>query len=111
MPRPKLFEGFKVFLHGNFILPTPPKEDLERLLVAGGARLLARRPTPASLVPGARATPGEPVDTAHPVVVYDPTCVLADPDNVYLKGKRQAYDSTWLLNCISCFSTSEHLVD
>ena len=99
-----------MYLHGNFILPTPPKEDLERLLLAGGARLLARRPAPAALMPGARSTPTGEVDTAHPIVIFDPTCVLADAENSYLKGKRQAYDSTWLLNCISCFSTTEHLV-
>jgi len=109
-PAPQLFAGFKVYLHGDFILPTPPKEDLERLLTAGGAKILTRRPPPATLLPGARAAK-EMVDTSHPIVIYDPTCVLEDPANAYIKGKRQAYEATWLLNCISCFSTTDHCVD
>ena len=106
----QLFDGFKVYLHGEFIMPTPPRHHLERLLVAGGARLLKQRPSPAQLGPSGRTT-DRTVDTSHPIVVYDPTCVLTDPDNIYLRGKRQAYDSTWLLNSISCFSTTEHCVD
>jgi len=107
---PQLFAGFKVYLHGDFILPTPPKEDLERLLAAGGAKILTRRPPPSALLPGARGAK-EPVDTSHPIVIYDPTCVLEDPANAYIKGKRQAYEATWLLNCISCFSTTDHCID
>jgi hypothetical protein len=80
--------------------------------VAGGAKLLARRPPPSALGPSLRSSsPGdEPVDTTHPLVLYDPTCVLSEPENAYLRGKRQAYDTAWLFNSISCYSTGAHLV-
>jgi len=49
------------------------------------------------------------VDVAKPIIIYDPTIDLKLPQHSHLRGKAQVFDSNWILNCISCYSISEHV--
>lgn len=41
---PPLFKGLSFYLLGAFAPPSPPKTDLSALIVAGGGRVVARKP-------------------------------------------------------------------
>ena len=91
----------------------PPRTDLEKLIAIGGGRILDKRPSSSSSASSATSSifRTRAINRKQPIIIYDPTLNLSDPDNTFLKHKHQVFESTWLFNCISCYCVDEHFVE
>ncbi|XP_078085389.1 BRCA1-associated RING domain protein 1-like isoform X2 [Mustelus asterias] len=102
---PKLFDGCHFYFMGPF--KSCKKEELARLVKAGGGQVLARQPKPDSDVTQSintvayHAFPGSDQSFCTQYIIYDKDSNYK-PEKVRL-GKVWTIHSTWLIECVKSF--------
>jgi len=101
---PGLFDGCCFYLHGEFEPPTPPRDDLVRLVTLGGGVVLQREPTVDMISQSAVSVPyhaeltSSLANCSHFVVstdVRDVTLVTG--------GRLGRVPPLWIMTCIAEF--------
>jgi len=107
---PGLFDGCSFYLHGEFQLPTPPRDDLVRLVTLGGGIVLHREPTIDMINQSAVSVPyhAQPTSSlancSHYVVSADERDVT-----VVTGGRLSRVPPLWIMTCIAEFRLVDRL--
>lgn len=102
---PPLFDGCFFFLLGSF--KSPSKDELARLLRAGGGQLLSRQPKPDSDVTQTvsaaayHAPAGSDQALCTQYIIFDPQG--RHRPAVVRRGKVWSAPSTWIIDCVAAF--------
>ena len=107
---PGLFDGCSFYFHGEFRQPTPPREDLVRLVTLGGGSVLHREPTVDMVNQSAVSVPyhahvtSSLANCSHYVVSADERDVTA------VAGDRLCrVPPSWIMTCIAQFQLVDKL--
>jgi len=107
---PGLFDGCSFYLSGEYHLPTPPREDLARLITLGGGVVLHREPTIDMINQSAVSVPyhapmtSSLANCSHYIVSADERDVTVNSG-----GRLCRVPPSWIMTCTAGFRLVDKL--